>query len=191
MNLFRKYLVMGLIVLFIGASVLPNISGNSTTYFKPMILGNWLYVGGSGEGNYTWIQDAVDNASPGDTIYVYSGIYEENLFIETNSLSLIGEDKEATIIIGNGNKHTILVELTKDVSITGFSITTESEESVYGGIFISNSKNTLIQNNIIFENGQGINCKDSISFNISNNKIFNNWYGSSSFKKTVNSLEFK
>ncbi|RLF42667.1 MAG: hypothetical protein DRN17_07450, partial [Thermoplasmata archaeon] len=33
--------------------------------------GNTLYVGGSGEGNYSSIQDAVDNASNGDTIYVY------------------------------------------------------------------------------------------------------------------------
>ncbi len=38
---------------------------------------NILYVGGTGPNNYTRIQDAIDNASDGDTIFVYSGIYYE------------------------------------------------------------------------------------------------------------------
>jgi hypothetical protein len=37
--------------------------------------GNWLYVGGSGPGNYTKIQDAIDNASNGDTVFVFNGTY--------------------------------------------------------------------------------------------------------------------
>jgi len=174
MKIVRKYLVIGIVVLFVGANFLPSISGNSITSFEPMNLGNWLYVGGSEEGNYTKIQDAVDNASPGDKIFVYNGLYNENLFIETNRLSLIGEDKELTIISGNGNQHTIEIELTKNVTITGFSITTKSNLSEFAGIFINTNINTLIQNNLIFENGQGIKCIDTISFNISNNNIFNN-----------------
>ena len=39
--------------------------------------GNILYVGGSGPGNYTKIQDALDNATEGDTVYVYSNTYYE------------------------------------------------------------------------------------------------------------------
>jgi hypothetical protein len=35
----------------------------------PFIGGNILYVGGSGPENYTRIQDAVDNASDGDTVF--------------------------------------------------------------------------------------------------------------------------
>ena len=35
------------------------------------VSGNTLYVGGSGPGNYTRIQDAIDNASDGDTVFVY------------------------------------------------------------------------------------------------------------------------
>ncbi|KAA0009241.1 MAG: hypothetical protein FE036_00850, partial [Thermoplasmata archaeon] len=42
---------------------------------------NILYVGGSGPNNYTKIQDAIDNASNGDTIKVYNGIYKENVVI--------------------------------------------------------------------------------------------------------------
>jgi len=43
-----------------------------------------LYVGGSGFGNYSTIQDAVDNASSGDTVYVYddSSPYIENVVVD-------------------------------------------------------------------------------------------------------------
>jgi pectin methylesterase-like acyl-CoA thioesterase len=45
--------------------------------------GTWVYVGGSGPGNYTSIQDALDNASTTDTIFVYSGTYTGSVFIRT------------------------------------------------------------------------------------------------------------
>ena len=34
-----------------------------------------IYVDDDGGADYTSIQDAIDNASFGDTIYIYSGIY--------------------------------------------------------------------------------------------------------------------
>ena len=43
--------------------------------------GNILYVGGNGPNNYTKIQDAIDDASNGDTIFVYNGTYYENVII--------------------------------------------------------------------------------------------------------------
>ena len=41
----------------------------------PISNDNTLYVGGSGEGNYTKIQDAIDDASDGDIVFVYNGTY--------------------------------------------------------------------------------------------------------------------
>ena len=40
---------------------------------------NIIYVGGTGVGNYTNIQDAIDISSNDDTIFVYNGTYYENI----------------------------------------------------------------------------------------------------------------
>ena len=50
-----------------------------------------LYVGGDGPGNYSNIQDAIDDASDGYIIYVYSGTYNENVFID-KQINLVGEN---------------------------------------------------------------------------------------------------
>ncbi len=63
--------------------------------------GGTLYVGGAGPGNYTGIQDALDDAVDGDVVYVYNGIYRERIRIST-SLVLEGEDRNGTVIDGGG-----------------------------------------------------------------------------------------
>ena len=76
---------------FFGLFILENdtVSVSATT----------LYVGGSGSGNYTTIQAAIDNASSGDTVYVYPGQYDENLIVN-KTINLIGANMNSTIING-------------------------------------------------------------------------------------------
>ncbi len=71
-----KCLAIGIILLFVGVTIAPAIA-QETEKPLPTSRGNWLYVGGSGPGNYSKIQDAIDNAFDGDTIIVYSGTYYE------------------------------------------------------------------------------------------------------------------
>jgi len=79
-----------------------------------------LYVGGNGPDNYTRIQDAIDNASDGVTVFVYNGIYYENIVVD-KSITLTGEDKTTTII--NGNEITYTIGLFADgVHLSGFTI---------------------------------------------------------------------
>ncbi len=48
------------------------------------VNGTRFNVGGSGPGNFSKIQDAVDNTSDGDIVFVYNGFYQENLHIGTS-----------------------------------------------------------------------------------------------------------
>lgn len=61
-----------------------------------------VYVG-SGLGNdTTLIQDAIDNfANNGDTVFVYSGTYNENVVVD-KTITLQGEDRNLTIIDSGG-----------------------------------------------------------------------------------------
>ena len=51
--------------------------------------------------DYSTIQMAVNVAIPGDMVYVRSGTYYENITINKR-LILEGEDRETTVIDGNG-----------------------------------------------------------------------------------------
>ncbi len=54
-----------------------------------------------GMADYEHIQDAVNAASPGDTIYVFEGLYIEHVVVDKwDSLQLIGDDRENVVIDG-------------------------------------------------------------------------------------------
>ena len=101
----------------------------------------WYVDTNGGPGiNFTEIQEAVDVASNGDTIYVYAGEYCENVVIN-KGLKLIGEDKNTTIIYGWGGT---IVGITSDnATLSGFTIKAGSR-----GISCC-SNNIIITNNTI------------------------------------------
>ena len=109
----RKGVAFAVVLLFIGMAIIPS---TDTTDVKkstmPTLNGNTLYVGGSGPGNYTKIQDAIDNASDGDLIYIYSGTYYESLSLR-KSLTLQGQDANTTIIDGCQAFSTLYVNTTE------------------------------------------------------------------------------
>jgi len=74
--LFKKGLAVGIIFFLVISSVPYSILSNeiSTGTFD----GNILYVGGSGPGNYSIIQNAINDASDGDTIFVFDDIKIED-----------------------------------------------------------------------------------------------------------------
>ncbi|MCJ7570581.1 MAG: hypothetical protein MUO82_01710, partial [Candidatus Thermoplasmatota archaeon] len=47
------------------------------------------------------IQEGINNATAGDTVFVYNGTYYENVVVN-KTISLVGEDKNGTIIDGSG-----------------------------------------------------------------------------------------
>ncbi len=156
------------------ASVESNIPITPSLQSKGVIL----YVGGSGPGNFSKIQDAIDNASEGDSVFVYSGLYEETLFID-HSIYLTGIENRTTIIDG-GAAGSVVSIYADDTSIQGFTIQNARDDVHSAGIEVQNAANVVIVGNIIKENGKlGIflDGSDTFGTKIIMNTIQNNSYG--------------
>ena len=116
----KKYFVVGVIFLFFGTCI---FSATAQDNQKPLSSprGNWLYVGGSGPGNYTNIQNAIDNASDGDTVFVYSGTYPTSWITIINAINLLGENRDTTIVESTSNAEIFIQSYTNNVSISDFT----------------------------------------------------------------------
>lgn len=78
---------------------------------------------GSKQAPFTSIQQALDIAGPGDSIFVFSGTYYENVIITKDGINLIGENKDTTIIDGSNNIGSIImIENHNYVNISGFTL---------------------------------------------------------------------
>jgi nitrous oxidase accessory protein len=138
--------------------------------------GNTLYVGGVGPGNYTKIQDAINAASNGDTVYVYNGIYYENVVVN-KTINLVGENRDNTVIDGSGTGDVVTISADW-ANISGFTI--QNSGSGYpnwdAGISIlsPDSNNNTIFGNNIKNNNWGVFLNHSSNNAIYKNNIFNN-----------------
>ena len=66
------------------------------------------------------IQNGVDKAKIGDTVFVYDGIYNEDIYVNgllKSSINLMGQNKNWTIIEGN-----IFLNFTKKVTVSRFNV---------------------------------------------------------------------
>ena len=86
----RRYLTVGIILLFIGTCIIPS----TTSELIPK--NNIITVDDEpGDADFTSIKEAVNYSSPGDTIEVYSGIYrEDGIRIIKENMNLLGIDHE-------------------------------------------------------------------------------------------------
>jgi parallel beta-helix repeat protein len=153
-------------MLMIGSTIVPlSATTVSEKTSHPLIKGNTLYVGGLGPNNYTKIQDAINDASVGDIVFVYddSSPYYENIIIE-KSITLTGEDRETTSILGDESLDGVIVNISADdISISGFTIQPNTGDPA--GIIVCKNytspdhwnigivKNVNIFNNIIKNTG--------------------------------------
>jgi parallel beta-helix repeat protein len=171
----KKTIALGIVFLLVVMSF-TSISGIqiNNQIIKPSGRGNTLYVGGSGPGNYTTIQSAIDDASDGDTVFVFddSSPYYENLVID-KSINLIGEDRDTTVI--DGNYIGIVVSIIADeVNISGFTIQNGIGDYSYSGISITTNYNYITCNNIVKNRGSGIALSNSSNNTIVKNNISSN-----------------
>jgi parallel beta-helix repeat protein len=116
------------------------------TDFTPRVTGTTLYVNTTGSGGaFTKIQDAIDAANSGDTVFVYGGKYYENVKVN-KTINLTGEDKDNTIIESENFNDVVLI--TADfVNLTGFEIINPSISFEDMGVELYNVHNCRIINN--------------------------------------------
>jgi parallel beta-helix repeat protein len=148
--------------------------------------------------DFSTIQEAINNAIDGDTIFVKTGTYYEHVIVN-KSISLQGEDVRTTIIDGNLTGNVVYI-VWNDVNITGFTIRNSGHASAwsagirldsapdsqiysnnitgnnYGVLLHSSSPRVSILNNTIASNGFGIRVLNGGSgyLNVSNNVVMNN-----------------
>lgn len=135
-----------------------------------------LYVGGSGPGNYSRIQPAIDAANIGDTVYVYNGFYLGGITIN-KTLNLTGEDRDTTILSDGGLEDVISVSADW-VNISGFTVTNGSADWDRAGIALSQVQNSHIFDcNVSSNFFHGIFLYDSDDNTIADNIISSNEMG--------------
>jgi parallel beta-helix repeat protein len=175
----RKSWAFPVAILFIGLCIIPITSGvaiNKNIDILGNDFGNILYVGGSGGGNYSTIQEAIDDAIAGDTVYVFddSSPYQENIRIN-KQIFVIGENRDTTIISGiSGQDHAVRIS-SKNAEINGFTIIGDTGGDQDGIAVFPLMEEIIISNNIVKDCSYGIFLQaTSTRVTISNNIITNN-----------------
>jgi parallel beta-helix repeat protein len=131
---------------------------------------------GTQEHPYQHINEGIAAATPGDTVFVFSGTYTENVVI-TKNLTLTGESKDTTFIDGGGNGHVLHIYGSDTNSITvhvsGFSIRNAGDTfACIAGSYMIN--NEITNNKINSINGYGIQLYNCQGVTISDNLISGN-----------------
>ena len=164
--------------------------------------GRIIYVGENGD--YEKIQDAIDNASGGDRIYVLPGIYHEHIIIH-KPISLEGSSPNSTIIDADFSGNGILI-ISDSVKVSNLMIrgggggaanalikiaSDENEvknctlHTCRNGVLLLGGKN-VIEKCRIYENGNGVEIQSHHN-EIKNCTIYKNGMGA----EAVNALDNK
>ncbi len=145
-----------------------------------------ITVNASGGGDYTRIQEAIDNASAGDTILVYSGIYYENVNVN-KQLTLRGIGNPVVDARGTLSAITLSVN---GIVLEGFTATGSGRDKA--GITVTSNNNTLSGNNAsnngVYDYGPGISLSYSSNNTLTGNNASNNEIGISLSYSSSNML---
>ena len=133
---FRRNMVIGLIILFVGAFVVTSVARGTTIYVDDdNTSGPW---DGTLLHPYQHIQEGINNASVGDTVYVFNGTYYGG-FEVNKTINLIGENKDSTVLDAGGS----YIDISSNtVNFSGFTV---QNSSTYG-IYVRSDSNTIVNN---------------------------------------------
>jgi parallel beta-helix repeat protein len=138
--------------------------------------------------DFAKIQDAIDNATPGDTVYVRGGLYRERLLI-AKSIFLVGENNSTAIVEGPQGEDAMTVKA-DNVTVSGFTVKNRESSTLFCGIKLLNSHNTTISDNVITGNFEGVAVVSGSGNLIQYNLITGNHYGIFTSNFTTNNVIF-
>jgi parallel beta-helix repeat protein len=149
------FVIAGLFILPVSATILTEqhtTNRGSTLYVDDdNTQGPW---DGTIDHPYQFIQDGIDHANEGDTVFVFTGLYIENVVV-SKSLEIIGEHRDLTTITGD-DFGTVVKIVADEVTLTGFTITRCGVNPNNAGIMIHTSKNIITNNKIQFNHYYGL-----------------------------------
>lgn len=121
------------------------------------------------------IQQAINAANQGDTIYVKTGTYYENVIVN-KTVSLTGENKYSTIIDGKATGSVVYVA-TKNASIIGFTIRNSGPIFPDSGILLEGLSGNNIKHNILRDCMFGTLVQNSSNNNLCANIVSDTLHG--------------
>ncbi|CAD7766868.1 MAG: Periplasmic copper-binding protein (NosD) [Candidatus Argoarchaeum ethanivorans] len=137
--------------------------------------------------DYSTIQEAIDAASPGDTVFVWNGTYYDGdgVKIEKDRITLQGEDVNTTTIHGKWTADGVVYVSGKYVNVGGFTVTGSSSSG--SGIYLYyGSCNCRLSRNNASNNYLGIQVNAALAVpglsssdnnTLTGNSANNNTYG--------------
>jgi parallel beta-helix repeat protein len=146
------------------------LADNGFLHIYNMLLGidKWTQEGLPVYVKYSSLQQAVDNATAGDTICVSAGLYAEQVSVE-KSVSLEGENASTTVIDFFA---TVLNVSADNVSISDFTIQYSGCACFsYSSVNVTDCQNTNVTNNVIVSDQFGIQAHNVSGAIIAHNKV--------------------
>ncbi|MDY0386130.1 MAG: NosD domain-containing protein [Methanolobus sp.] len=137
-----------------------------------------ISVSNNNDADFRSIQEAIDNATIGDNVLVYPGIYTENVNVN-KEITIISHssNSEDTIVQTASTKKNVFIVTSNNVTINGFKMlgaVTDKHGEDNAGVYLYNKTGILIINNNITGNNLGILSIEAHNNTIKNNIIIDN-----------------
>ncbi len=133
----------------------------------------WWYGGEVFNVSSTPIQDAVNAACEGETIFVRRGNYIENIDISTQNLTLTGRAASVVVVSANQSDDHVFEVTADHTTLSGFTVTGATGSGM-AGICLTGADYCTISDNNASNNNCGIGLKSSSSNTVTHNSVQNN-----------------